>query len=576
MDPQLAWETCPYPHGTGHDATHDTAHATTLAHRLDFARFYQGAVTDLVRAQLEEAREVFAGLPRELKLGHCSETLELGTDWHALVGVAAATDTTVRFTGAGMGEIFTRRLASLCRGHGVPFATEAPREVDGRHLVERLYTDLAAGTTSFFEFPEQMEAVREPLAALRPALGRAPVLPAVAIAYPTTELRLAPGQGAPTDTVHCFDAFRRVCDLHPLDERQIARGALREHAALVWLEDGHVPAETLAALDGWVRAGGVLITGCARGPLPLPGDEGEAAACAELLAAMRPAAVFYGLRATARASIVHPGDTTARLLLGGDWHGRDDGAFAWPALERTHDGAAPPLPCRWTGGRATVHLPRPAGGDAAALDFVLDAWAPPDGAASAVRVSMDGAPAGSLALRGASEARLTMPTPATVDGIARIAVELPAQRPPGSGRHADRRELGLLVRRMALVARGAALAEAHATGTPTALALPDVRARGEQRPLGVGRLLTGDGTPLSALALLRSWIDELPPEQFAAGRLARDASLSCIVSALAGGLLVHNPDPCGAASPMLAGHPAVPMPSDVPDPIAPLGSRWMS
>ncbi|MHC5211365.1 MAG: hypothetical protein ACYTG2_11655 [Planctomycetota bacterium] len=566
MDPQRAWERCPYPHDSGHGNALDEQ--PTLAHRLDFARFYQGAITDLTRGLLEEARELYPDVPRELKLGHCSETLELGTDWHALVGVAAATGATVRFTGAGMGEVFTRRLASLCRGHDVPFATEAPREVDTRHLVERLFTDLAAGTTSFFEFPEQMEAVREPLLALQPALGRHPLLPAVAIAYPTTELRLAPGHGAPTDTVHCWEAFRRVCDLHPLDERQIARGSLREHSALVWLESGHVPVETLAALDAWVRAGGVLITGGGRAPVPLPDDHGEMPAPDALLAAMQPARVRYRVLTGAPGAALHPGDEGARLLLDGGWHGRDEGAWAWPSPGQE---VAPSLPCRWTGACATIHLPRPAAAGDAALELVLDAWMPPDDGVRALRVSLDGQAAGALSLQASTQARLALPpTSVDGDGIARITLELTARRPLGTGRDADRRELGLLVRRVALVPRGAVPREAHLFGVHSP---PDILAEGERRILGAGCVLPGDGTPLSALAHLRSWLEQAPAEPEAAPRLARDVTMQCIVSALDGGLLVRNPHPDDAALPALEGHPAA---TAVAEPVPPLSTRWFA
>jgi hypothetical protein len=611
MDGALAWERCPYPYGAqGRDGVPGEP---TPAHRLDFARCYQGAVTDLTRTLLEAAAGLFPGVPRELKLGHCSETLELGTDWHALVAAAAATDATVRFTGAGMGEVFTRRLASLCRGHGVPFATEAPREVDARHLVERLFTDLAAGTTSFFEYPEQMEAVRAPLAALRPALGRRPLLPAVAIAYPTTELRLAPGHGAPTDTVHCWDAFRRVCDLHPLDERQIARGALREHAALVWLEDARVPGGTLAALEAWVRAGGVLITGCATGPAALvdaaggAGDDGGAgdaggvsgaggargadAPHAALLDAMHLAPVRYLAGAAAPEPVVHPGEAGARLLLAGDWHGRDDGAWAWRAATPPVGGAAPALPCRWTGARATLHVPRRTreAGGADALDLVIDAWAPYDAAPLAVRVSLDGAAAGTLSLHGAAQARLALPAAdGTADAVARVTLELAARRPSGGGPHADRRVLGLLVRRVAVVARGAALPEPHAPrtrfaggpggadgGAGCATEPPDVRAEGARRALGAGCVLPGDGTPLSALAWLRLWLDEAPQQVVASGRLAGDASMRCLVTALDGGLLVHNPDASAAARPDLQGHGAD-WTAGIDGQVPPLGTRWLT
>ena len=287
LDPELAWEHCPYPADLLMQCDElrpvwPASAQPTLAHRLDFARFYQGAVTDLTHGLLELLAELFPRTPREVKLGHCSETLELGTDWHALVAAAAATGTTVRFTGSGMGELFTKRLASLCRSHGVPFATEGPREIPERYVIERVFTDLAAGTTSLFEYPEQMTVLRAPLDAVRPALGRRPVRSPVALFYPTLDLSLQPGHGAPSVVAHCFDAFRRVSDVDLVDERQIAAGALEGLRGLIWLEGGRVPAATLLALQSWIEGGGVLVAGAAETPQPIDstGYLDAAAACA--------------------------------------------------------------------------------------------------------------------------------------------------------------------------------------------------------------------------------------------------------------------------------------------------------
>jgi hypothetical protein len=67
-------------------------------------------------------------------------------------------------------------------------------------------------------------------------------------------------------------------------------------------------------------------------------------------------------------------------------------------------------------------------------------------------------------------------------------------------------------------------------------------------------VLRGDGTPLAALALLNAWLaGDLeglappPPDP------PRDALQRCLVSALDGGLLVHNPHPVSAARPQLVG-----------------------
>ncbi|HZM00703.1 MAG TPA: hypothetical protein VFD43_10670, partial [Planctomycetota bacterium] len=399
LDGEQAWEHCPYPAellARRRDESRPVWPAgaqPTLQHRLDFARFYQGAVTDLTRRLLELLAELFPRTAREVKLGHCSESLELGTDWHALVAVAAETGTTVRFTGAGMGELFTKRLASLCRGYGVPFATEGPREIPERYVIERAFADLAAGTTSFFEYPEQMQVLRAPLDAVRPALGRRPVRAPVALFYPTLDLSLQPGHGAPAVVAHCFDAFRRVCDVELLDERQIAAGGLAGLRGLIWLEGGVVPAATLLALQRWIDGGGVLIAGACEVPQSIdttghlaaaPAGAPTAALGAPVIEHLRPvatAALGYRLAHHPAAFAVHPGESEARLLLGSGWHGRENGTWAWPlhgaapagplsasATAELHAAGALEhnLPCRWSGARAAAYLLRPAATSSAA------------------------------------------------------------------------------------------------------------------------------------------------------------------------------------------------------------------
>ena len=583
LEAERAWEHCPYPADLLHPRDDSRPRwppgsVPTLLHRLDFARFYQGAVTDLTRRLLELLAELFPAATREVKLGHCSETLELGTDWHALVAAAAATGSTVRFTGGGMGELFTKRVASLCRSHGVPFATEGPREIPQRYVIERVFTELAAGTTSVFEYPEQMEVLRAPLEAVRPALGRRPVRPAVALFYPTTDLALQPGHGAPSVVAHCFDAFRRTCDLELLDERQVAAGALTGLRALVWLEGGDVPVATLLALQRWIEGGGVLIAAAAEAPRPIDttGHLDAAAAVAlgapmiEQLAPVATSALGYSLAQPPEAFVVHPGEIEARLLLGAGWHGRENGTWAWPL-----DGAAPagPLsasaqaelhaagalelnvPCRWSGARAAAYLLRPAAMAAAtggapsspgAAQLVIDAFVPPQAPPGPARVYVDGALLAEVG--GGGTRRWCVPLarrggrslqPAEGD-VLRVELEVDTHRPRptgDSGSASDARELGVLVRRIALL--GDAPADPQRATSAAALAGLRCDPRAARR-VGQGWVLPGDGSPLSALAWLSTWIDG-SIDGLPALQAARDPGGRLLVSELEGGRLEHEP-----------------------------------
>jgi Beta-galactosidase len=555
-----AWERAPLP-----------AHDAALAHRADFARFLRGGVQDGARRLLSLARELFPDVPREIKLGHCSEALELGSDWHALVDLAARHGAGVRFTGAAQGELFTRRVASLCRTHGAPLLTEAPREIPVWLLHERAFTDVAAGARDVFEFPEQLVAARAGFEAVRPALGQTPLRPQVGCLYATTDLPLQPGRGAPEALVHAWPALRRVCDLDPLDERQIARGALAGLAGLLVLDGEHAPRAALAALAEWLHAGGTLIASAPQAPRLLDEDgapyapaDDEAARLAALLAPAGP--LDFAALLPDDAIVVHPGDGAARLLLGPGWHGREDGRWAFPALTAAAlpgDGRGPapldywteaeepPLPCRWTSACSELLVPVPPAARRRPQEFelVLELCVPPAAPHAPLRLQLDGEALEEVVQRGAQ--RVTRPLPAAPSGdLVVLRLDAPAHRPDRDWGSADRRELGVLVRSVVIAPR----AGGREAGLPALLdGQRALRARGAVVRVGRGAVLRGDGTPLAALGLLNAWLagqiaDAPPPPD-----PPRDVLQGCLVTALEGGLLLHNPHPVSAARPQITG-----------------------
>jgi len=564
--PESAFDAPPFP---GRDAP--------LPQRAAFARFYAGAVQDGARRLLALAEELFPDLPREIKLGHCSEALELGSDWHALVGLAARGRAAVCFTGAAQGELFTRRIASLCRDHGVPLLTEAPREIPVWLLHERAFVDVAAGARGLFEFPEQLAAARSSFDAVRPALGRQPQRPPVGCLYATTDLALSPGHGAPDALAHAFPALRRACDLDLLDERQVLRGSLAGLAGLIWLDGEHAPRAALAALARWVSEGGVLIASAPQAPQLLDDDgapsaprDDEATRLAALLPPA-PGSLHLVLDLPDGTPIVWPGEDAARVLLGTGWHGREDGRWAFPdAIARpgagdgrgavpldhwTEPGEPTPLPCRWTGPAAEMLLPVPlvARSDPRACELRVELCVPPAAPHAPLRLWLDGEPLEPFAGRGAQT--LVRPLPRAPGGdLAMLRLLPPTHVPHRDWGSPDRRELGALVRRAWIPARGAA-----SGSDEVADLLPaqhTLRARPEGAAcvaFGRGAVLRGDGTPLAALALLNAWLAGELPGAPPPPDPPRDALQHCLVSALDGGLLVHNPHPHAPARPQIVG-----------------------
>ncbi|HEX5010700.1 MAG TPA: hypothetical protein VFY71_09880, partial [Planctomycetota bacterium] len=264
---------------------------------------------------------------------------------------------------------------------------------------------------------------------------------------------------------------------------------------------------------------------------------------------------------------VLPGDEGAQLLLGPGWHGREDGRWAFPGLAApavagdgrgavpldhwTEPGEASPLPCRWTSARAELRVPVPPAARRRPQDFELrlELFVPPAAAAEPLRLALDGSALEPVSTRGAQLVARPLPHAPGSD-LVPLRMDAPTHRPDRDGGSADRRELGVLVRSIAILPRGggrvaglqALLDRQHA-----------LRARGRLVPMGRGAVLRGDGTPLAALALLNAWLAgevagaPAPPDP------PRDARQGCLVTALEGGLLVHNPHPVSAVRPQITG-----------------------
>ncbi len=591
---------CPYPD--------DRA---SPAHWRDFAQFYTGAVTRWTDDSLRLTQELFPDIPREVKLGHCSETLHLGRDLPALVSVAARHGATVRSTQSGMGEFFSARLASLCRTYGTPFATESPREIARDRLVERVFVDAAQGASSYFEYPEQLEQTGALVEHVTSRAGTGPLPRKVACFYPSDDFAVRPGLGVPEEVALTYGELRRSVDLTLLDEHQLAAGALDDTACLLWMQTASVAPGVLPRLEAWVRAGGVLIYTAPTPPFVRGGDERDHHACGRLVGQLLEATSDVRYRMEAPESVsVAPGEESARAFLGPGWLERENGAFAWTEAGET-------VPSRWLGGEGHVVLPRPPG---ERLRLVIDLFVPEPVAARGGSVTIsawDGERFESLGLvraSGPSHVELEL-RPPLHDAVVRLAISSATFRPgdtngDGSVPHGgDRRELGTLVRELCLqpwdgdhgagrepvAVRGALVSGArveHARGTdgsletsiPWASVAPpppglatvlagvyvDLRPGPAAQALDRGRILCGDGTPLSALAWLHSWLDHRIPGA-ASPTIPRDDRRACLVTAFPAGALVHNPDPREAHELRLVGTGRRVYRAE----LAPLETRWL-
>lgn len=532
-------------------------------HRDDAIAFYQEALGAWTERALALAAERFPGRPLEVKVGHCSEDVRLGRDLGALVAFAGARGARVRSTQSGMEELFGARLASLCRTAGAAFATEGPRVLGPEAMARRAFADAAQGALELFEYPEQLESGAAALAALEGAWGRAREPSPLAAYYPTRCLVLEPGLGVWDGIAASWPALARVAPLECLDERQLASGALEGCAALLLTAGVGAgdAAETLPpAVESWVRAGGVLVR--AGGETRASGGTSSGS---WLDADAHAQAPRYHLDAPLAARVV-PGEPAAAPWLGPGWLGLENGASVWPD-------AGALVPVRWTGGEAHLLVPRPAPG---ALRLYASVFVPEGCAPARLEARDASGRARASAPFGPGRHELALEIPAFEgDDVLRVVVASGTHRPDPAR---DRRSLGVLVRRVALVPAADAAAQdggaAAARREDEALAAARgvrLRAPFPARRLGAGLVLRGEGSNLFVLAALRTWLagalDGPPPPA-----LARDLDERCQLARLAGGLLVHNPDARAAHRPRLEGDAS---PNASIESLAPLETRWL-
>jgi hypothetical protein len=484
-------------------------------------------------------------MPREMKIGHCSESLQLGVDLGGLVRVASRHQATVRSTQSGMSELFTTRLASLCRSHDAHFATEASREIGEEALALRVFADAAHGTGSYFEYPEQWRATAQAWSAAKVALEAGPAVRPVACFYPTADFAQSPGLGVLEDLHHCYPWLRRVADVDIVDDEQVAEGALDGVRALLWLDAAPVDDAALAALEGWVRDGGVLVYAAPGAPCDPSRARSPVALSDELVAALVPCRAGPRYRHAGPPRLrVAPGEESSRLFLGAGWLGRENGAFAWPP--EVPDAV---VPARWTDGEAWLVLPRPSG---EGLTLTLHLFAPEAVLPVEVRIDEGGEVVRVVPVdaAGSQTVSLSMDGLGDVDAV-RLTIASGTYRPRLEGGAADLRDLGVLVRDVDLATRARPQAPDFAF-TAHAEARADVRvdAGGDGRivlgaepvPVGQGWVLPGDGTPLSGAAWLLSWLaGEVPG--LTPAPVWRDERGHAFVTTFETGALVHNPDP---------------------------------
>lgn len=240
---------------------------------LDFIDWYQDAWGEFIRWSAAVVKRHFPGfgLPQTgadlrtrkeivVSLGYGGETACFGNDQGRHVKAMLAAGASAQTPG-DIGYFATRRVSTACRFYGVPYYTEPPGDVDRNREVRRIWMDASNGTQVYFDYPQNMDRARDLFARYKHHLNGQRSVTDVALIIASTTQWLHPDWGYPPYLMSLGETVRALLDYEVVDERMLAEGALTKLGTRVAvLSDAeYMEAPALAALEKWVRTGGVLV-----------------------------------------------------------------------------------------------------------------------------------------------------------------------------------------------------------------------------------------------------------------------------------------------------------------------------
>lgn len=259
--------------------------------RKDFVDWYMDEMTDWCNRWAVWVREKMPDLDIYQSAGGWGYT-ECGTDFtdqtKGMVPVNGGIRATNEDESYELNFAITRMLSSAARFYGVKFGSEPAGFGTVRSAINRLYNIIINNGSHLFYYYgniTQSELGSERWMEYAPLLDqRSEPRIEVAALYPDTQSKLSDGcirylEGSSFFGQVC--PLRRHLDYDFCSERMVADGALDRYKVLVILGRNHdgdfIEAETLEAIDQWVRRGGTLIcpvlqSNNVRGPMSVEGD----------------------------------------------------------------------------------------------------------------------------------------------------------------------------------------------------------------------------------------------------------------------------------------------------------------
>jgi hypothetical protein len=283
-----------------------------------------------------------------LPVGNGDENLLGGCDLSALVKVCRETGTNMRSTHGGFQPVpqnlssMLRRLASASHFYGVPFWSEPPGGIAPEAEVGRIFESLSCRATGFWDWGSNPVGAAKVFRRYKAFVTREDTVCDVALMFPNTDQRLRPAVGYPPLLASLGATLRSAMDFDILDERMVEDGALKGYRVLVLTDGAFFAPGALAAIEAWVKAGGVLVGGAQ----PMMTVEGDSATWQRLFGLPADAAPQPG-----QAELADPGFLryTGRAIAGRSIAGCDIPAEAGKVTVAALAGGRPAVWARRVG-----------------------------------------------------------------------------------------------------------------------------------------------------------------------------------------------------------------------------------
>ncbi|MBI5686579.1 MAG: beta-galactosidase [Verrucomicrobia bacterium] len=414
--------------------------------RADLAEWYQQAMTDWSALWVRATRRAMPKAEIYLCTGGDGSPF-LGADFTAQTKAIAPFGAGVRITNEGSDYAanftITREVATATRHYRTFSGFEPASGVNATGVVARIYNATASGarqlhyyTNNVLDNAASLKNFRANVAQLLPRRPRVDA----ALYVPRETWALA------QDAVHRWYGvahdLRDLVDVDFVTRLTVADGVLRGHHVLVLAETPVLEPKAAAAIEQWVRRGGVLIVTTRPGEVLGGRLHSNEAWRARLLADAKDCAGLLkpALDGDAPAHwVLNVGDDGDDAWLFGDWHGR----------EKLSSKAT----MRWSGARPGVYLPVKPGGD---YTLLLTAGIPGYGIMTVGKeVRVNGRVIGMIEKVGAQSCEFRVPAAALGnEPVARLEIAVEPWKPSEHGAK-DSRTLGISVRRIELMRAGA-------------------------------------------------------------------------------------------------------------------------